>query len=124
VIDVDQDPRFDPERRFPEPRDVLTICFSLVTITVLPSLIVMGRTITVAQLAHFSVQEYLVSDRIRDGPAKEYSMQGVSANLCIAETCLAYLLHLNKLDSLLSQENDHAKKYVTYQKEVHMNVST
>ena len=33
TVNVEQSPRFDSERRFPEPRDILTICSSLVTTT-------------------------------------------------------------------------------------------
>ena len=33
AIDEDENPRFDPERRFPEPEDILLICSSLVTAT-------------------------------------------------------------------------------------------
>ena len=33
AIDEDEDPRFDPERRFPEPEDILLMCSSLVTAT-------------------------------------------------------------------------------------------
>src|SRR5947208_2668018 len=34
AVDVESNPRFGPEKRFPEPRDVLTICSSLVNIAV------------------------------------------------------------------------------------------
>ena len=33
AIDVDETPRFDPQRRLFEPRDILTICSSLITLT-------------------------------------------------------------------------------------------
>ena len=33
AIDEDENPRFDPERRFPEPEEILLICSSLVTAT-------------------------------------------------------------------------------------------
>ena len=50
------------------------------------------------RLAHFSVKEYLVSDRIRQGPAFAYSLRGAVSNESIAEDCLVYLLHLIKPD--------------------------
>ena len=49
------------------------------------------------RLAHFSVKEYLVSDRIR---ASQYSIKEITANISIAETCLVYLLQFDKPDSL------------------------
>jgi ankyrin repeat protein len=33
AIDIDDDPPFDPNRRLPEPRDILTMCSSLITMT-------------------------------------------------------------------------------------------
>lgn len=51
-----------------------------------------GRIEEHVPLTHFSVQEYLVSGRIRDGPVKQYSIQEERANASIAETCSAYLL--------------------------------
>ena len=50
------------------------------------------------RLAHFSVEEYLVSNRIRQGPAFAYSLKEVVSNESIAEDCLVYLLHLIKPD--------------------------
>ena len=46
------------------------------------------------RLAHFSVKEYLVSDRIRHGPASKYSLEEADSNASIAEDCLSYLLHV------------------------------
>ena len=46
------------------------------------------------RLAHFSVKEYLVSDRIQHGPAFAYSLKEEVSNQSIAADCLAYLLHL------------------------------
>lgn len=105
VVEIDEDPHFDPERRFPQPQDVLKICSSLITTATATEDIRKGHsrlvnfnvpehTVIVVKLAHFSVKEYLVSNRITQGPAKQYSIQEVYANTCMAETCLAYLLHL------------------------------
>jgi len=88
----DSDPRFDPESRLPDPQDILTICSSLVTID--------GVKV---RLAHYSVKEYLVSERIQNGPASQYSIREVHANVSIAETCLVYLLQFGKANSLTSQ---------------------
>lgn len=115
VVEVNEDPRFDIDSRFVQPTDVLTICSSLVTTTIEdgdsssasasietedpPS----ASTSREVQLAHFSVKEYLVSTRIRSGLAKAYSIEEGHANACMSETCLAYLLHFDKSDSLTSQ---------------------
>jgi len=96
AIDVHDDPRFDPERRLAAPQDVMTICSSLITID--------GEEIldyglqdryTPVRLAHFSVKEYLVSDRIRIGKASGYSIRERESIAVIAEDCLAYLLYFD-----------------------------
>src|SRR5436190_11129120 len=92
AVDTEGHPQFDPDRRLLEPGDILTICSSLVTIA--------GVEI---KLAHFSVKEYLVSERIQKGPAHQYSIGEIHANVSIAETCLAYLLHFDKANFLTSQ---------------------
>jgi Ankyrin repeats (3 copies) len=91
----DNDPRFDLESRLPDPQDLLTICSSLITIA--------GVEI---RLAHFSVKEYLISERIQNGPAYQYSIRERYANASIAETCLAYLLQFDKTNSLTHQTTE------------------
>jgi hypothetical protein len=89
AVDIQGDPRFNPENRLPDPRDILTICSSLVTTAALE-----------LRLAHFSVKEYLVSDR---APTR-YSSIAKCAYYSIARTCLAYLLHFRG-PSLLTLDN-------------------
>ncbi|KAK3896805.1 hypothetical protein C8A05DRAFT_48313 [Staphylotrichum tortipilum] len=45
---------------------------------------------TVAYLAHFSIKEYLVSQRIAQGPAARFGFSEEDAHLYIARCCLAY----------------------------------
>jgi ankyrin repeat protein len=89
AVDIEDNPRFDTERRLPEPRDILTICSSLVTIVV-------EEAKEQVRLAHFSVKEYLVSERAQI----EHSIREIPANISIAETCLAYLLQFEYSHSL------------------------
>ena len=58
---------------------------------------------TEIRLAHFSVKEYLVSDRIQHGPAFAYSLKEEISNESIAADCLAYLLHLIEPDNRRSE---------------------
>jgi hypothetical protein len=51
-------------------------------------------------LAHFSVKKYLISLSIRNERAKDYNIQEVDTNVLIAKSCLAYLLHFDKSNSL------------------------
>ncbi len=125
AIDVDDTPRFDTQRRLPEPRDLLTMCSSLITLTNsynevfdevrgvelsedfqdLNAARVAGTSdsevpITFIRLAHFSVKEYLVSDRIQHGMAPHYSIREIESHRVLAEDCLAYLLQFDEPGSL------------------------
>jgi hypothetical protein len=101
AVDIECDPRFDPGRRLREPQDILAICSSLITTT---SETIKGShnktTGTQIRLAHLSVKEYLVSERVQ---AAQYSIQEICANVSIAEICLAYLLQFDSPNSLTSQ---------------------
>ncbi|KAI9775606.1 MAG: hypothetical protein M1839_001007 [Geoglossum umbratile] len=110
ALDLESDPRFDTERRLPEPRDLLVICSSLVTLssgTLEYSNCRLEETEEL-RLAHFSVKEYLISERIRAGPASDFSILEMPAHLSIAQACLAYLLQFDKPDSLT---RDTCQKY-------------
>ncbi|KAJ8106078.1 hypothetical protein OPT61_g9781 [Boeremia exigua] len=96
AIDIERDPAFDRDEVLEDPMDVLNICSSLVTIT-------RGKKDEeeedeesteqrLVALAHYSVQEYLVSDRIKQGMAKEYGLQEVECHTTITEGCLKYLM--------------------------------
>ncbi|KAL8706555.1 MAG: hypothetical protein Q9201_000428 [Fulgogasparrea decipioides] len=98
AVNVDGSPWFECEARFPDPTEILSVLSSLVTTEVIDisSHIYEGPAINIVRLAHFSVQEYLVSDRILQQTAKDYAIQEVSANSSLAATCLAYLLQFDR----------------------------
>ncbi|MCJ1238739.1 hypothetical protein MMC14_006730 [Varicellaria rhodocarpa] len=125
AINTMGNPWFDPDNRFPEQREILTTCSSLVTIEEIidkstdetvrihdnasegeddiirdSSVLSDSKTCEVVRLAHFSVKEYLVSEQIRDQAAVKYAIQEIPANVYIVEACLAYLLHFDREDSL------------------------
>jgi ankyrin repeat protein len=52
------------------------------------------------RLAHYSVQEYLISERIRKGSASFFSVTIISADALITEVCLTYILLFDRPDSL------------------------
>lgn len=83
AIDVAREPTFDRDEVLVDPLEALAICSSLVTFTTNPQ-----RIIT---LAHYSVQEYLASDRIKQGSAKQYSMQKVECHKAMTIGSLGYL---------------------------------
>ncbi|KAH8657573.1 ankyrin repeat-containing domain protein [Tricladium varicosporioides] len=104
AIDIDH-LRFEAENRLPEPRDVLTICSSLVTSTAVMVNDGYGVSFEAEELrlAHFSVKEYLISDRVRTIPAPQYNIQ-LYAEDRIAQACLIYLLQFNE-STLLTLNN-------------------
>ena len=91
AIDVARDPAFDPEEVLEDPMEILEICSSLVTIATDDSDRGLESTRQIAVLAHYSVKEYLVSDRIQRGQAARYSMQSAACHSTIAKACLGYL---------------------------------
>ena len=122
--DAKSGPLFDHRRRLRDPRDILSICSSLVTITISVVKSQDGEGCTVqygdsedgkyedsidhdrscptgsgeVRLAHFSVREYLISERLRTNhPALFYfHFNEKIANMFIAKTCLSYLLQFDR----------------------------
>jgi hypothetical protein len=103
AVDVTQRPAFDEGRRLPDPRDLLRICSSLVTISrraiqsdytrlyQKPEVVVVEEL----RLAHASVKEFLLSERILRGPTSSFGMSEISANTSITEICLGYLMQFD-----------------------------
>ena len=93
AINIGGSSRFDPGNRFPDPQDVFKVCSGLISEEI--------RWVdfeyqVVLRLAHFSVKEYLVSDRIRQSHVKFYGIQEMSANISICNDCLTYLLEFDE----------------------------
>jgi hypothetical protein len=96
AIDAKRDPAFDREEVLEDPLEVLRICSSLITI-VDDNNYRRGKSSTqVVALAHYSVKEYLVSDRISIGKAARYSIRDNVCHDNIAAGCLGYLLQIQQ----------------------------
>jgi len=96
AIDVARDPAFDPDEVLEDPLEALNICLSLVTITLNYAERRSSPAQRIITLAHHSVQEYLVSDRIKQGQAKQYSMQEAECHNTITRGSLMYLFQLQQ----------------------------
>jgi hypothetical protein len=95
AIDVTRDPAFDSDEILEDPLEALNICSSLVVVTTREA--TNSKPVRrVIGLAHYSVQEYLVSDRIRQGQAKQYSMSKTECHSAITKGSLMYLLQLQQ----------------------------
>ncbi|KAF1928951.1 HET-domain-containing protein, partial [Didymella exigua CBS 183.55] len=96
AIDMARDPAFDCDDVLEDPLEALNICSSLVTISTIQGQGRSGPARRIIALAHYSVQEYLVSDRIQQGPAKQYKMHETGSHGMITGGCLKYLLQLQR----------------------------
>ena len=118
AIDVERDPMFDRQEVLEDPLEALNICSSLVTLATSDESSDEssdeGWDITwdnrsdsageIVVLTHFSVKEYLISERIRQGRASLYSMQDATCNEIIAKSCLGYLLQFPQQSEPLSEK--------------------
>ncbi|KAF4935424.1 putative ankyrin repeat protein [Colletotrichum fructicola] len=76
------------------------------------------RTITYVRLAHFTVKEYLMSERIEQSIAKEFYITKADADLHIAHCCLAYHLY-QSAERTKHDENLPLKRYAVRNWELH-----
>ena len=96
AVEFNKSKRLNYERRLQDSNDVREICIGLIDIGLSADHTAQiyheeGLTPTV-QIAHFSVQEYLKSQRIRQQKAAIFSLSSVTAHAEIAQICLIYLL--------------------------------
>ncbi len=104
AVDPKGDPRFDPRNRMPEPKEISRYCSSLVAVERRRTSEYDQTMVTELQLSHFSVKEYLTSNRLEKDLTP--SFQEISAKASIATICLAYLLQMDaKLPVLEIREN-------------------
>ncbi|KAJ5372564.1 NACHT nucleoside triphosphatase [Penicillium concentricum] len=82
--------------------DILDICLGLIEVAVVEG---DSRATAIARIAHFSVQEYLESDRISQKGAAKFRIQEETTYTEMAQICLVYLL-----DPSLSIGNLNEKK--------------
>jgi ankyrin repeat protein len=81
---------YEEDWRPEDPRDtVLSTCSSLIAIVNMDGSPVM-------QFSHFSVKEYLTSNRIAEGRVSRYSIPLEPAHLFVTQACLSFLLQLDE----------------------------
>jgi ankyrin repeat domain-containing protein 50 len=109
AINVERDPMFDRQEVLEDPLESLNICSSLVSLATVDESNrrawndQSGSARQIIVLAHYSVKEYLVSERSRKGRAARYSMQDADCNEIIAKSCLGYLLQFQQSESFSSE---------------------
>lgn len=111
AVAIDQECHtFDPEDRLADPFDIVEVLSSLVTYSSAQIALTIdeasnGRYVgaeraTGLRLSHYSVKEYLMSDRLRNKGSSKLHISIYQAHKCIAEACLTYLLWLDHLESV------------------------
>lgn len=106
VVKVEGAP-VDSEDRFYDPYDAIRICRSLVATTE-ETLRICGKLVRcqVVRFAHFSVKEYLLSERISQGPAASFAIDPAVSQSQIGQCCLSVLLQNDKrIDQLPDSGN-------------------
>lgn len=105
AINSSQGPIIDCDNRLCDPQDVLTICSSLVSVIPSTRDIVYYRRREEKQfpfqelrLAHYSVKEYLISNRVDGALAPTYSIDERLAHDAMAGFCMRYLLQFDQDD--------------------------
>ncbi|KAI0552688.1 hypothetical protein F4679DRAFT_571458 [Xylaria curta] len=103
--------RFDLKDRIPVPREISRYCSSLVVIAERAGSWGERETITEIRLSHYSVKEYLTSNRLDGYLSKDF--QEMTAREVIASVCLIYLLGLgpDKPDKHLYPMGEYAARH-------------
>jgi Ankyrin repeats (3 copies) len=90
---VDGTGTFDKQNRLREPRSILKICSSFVTLSPSAPTQISSHDEKVLRFAHYSVQEYLVSERA----PPTFRIDHSAAHVILANISLGYLLSVNGL---------------------------
>lgn len=86
AVEIGDNPRLNPDGRLPGEDEIRAVCAGLIEVDVRP-----GYEPTV-RIAHFSVQEYLESERLLQQNASIFSVRPPKAHAEISSICLTYLL--------------------------------
>jgi ankyrin repeat protein len=88
IINPNNDHPFDIDDRFEPPRGIFYVLSSLVS-TYVEELD--GKTVEFIRIAHFSVQEYLLSERMEPILAQIFRVEEFASEQAIAKSCLHYI---------------------------------
>jgi ankyrin repeat protein len=103
AFDPDRNPPLDAQRRLFDPKQLLSILSNLATLSTISGWRVpwsRSKTIEVVTFSHYSVQEYLCSERILTSRVCQFSITREPAAYSIAKSCLTYILQFDQTDSL------------------------
>ncbi|KFY31884.1 hypothetical protein V493_00710 [Pseudogymnoascus sp. VKM F-4281 (FW-2241)] len=113
AIDIERDPAFDSSESAIEPQDILHICCGLITKTTTEDRYSSRGDLepprSVVAFVHYSIKEYLLSERIRQGQAANYTMQAAVCEEILAKSCVGYLLQYQTQDSISAKSIETSK---------------
>lgn len=102
---------FDPDLRYIETLSLLKTCGPLIKLEESKE---SGEMVNpenkVVRFCHESVRSFLVSNRLREFRIN-FAMSKISANACLAKTCLVYIIYVNGLDILPTQIDHEIHNY-------------
>ena len=112
VIAVDLDRLvFDPELQYIETLSLLKTCGPLIRLVgPIDSGELVNPEDKVVRFCHESVGDYLVSNRLHEFRI-HFEVTKVSANACLAKTCLVYIIYVNSLDIAPAQMGENLAHY-------------
>ncbi|RYP81096.1 hypothetical protein DL769_002152 [Monosporascus sp. CRB-8-3] len=91
AVSLTETPRFDASNRMPIPTEISRYCSSLVAVVEKED--DAGDMTTEIQLSHYSVKEWLISNRLDPNLSEEF--REPNARAVLAQICIAYLLDLS-----------------------------
>ena len=115
IIDPRADEPYCPEDRLPNPYDVLKILSTLATTS--KSIyrgadpLLQETEVEEVRLAHYSVKEYLVSNRAKPPQVESFCTTDVIAHSALAESCLLYIKSITALERPLLSNIDYHSSY-------------
>ena len=90
AVRTDEQPYFCPKYRMPDPQEISRYCSSLVTVvSVKKNSHNESENRVELQLAHFSVKEYLLSERLDGDIARDFQECYAGAAICRSMSCLS-----------------------------------
>ncbi|KAJ6101889.1 NACHT nucleoside triphosphatase [Penicillium sp. IBT 16267x] len=101
AVDLSEPQHLDRDGRSYEQDDLVDICLGLIEIAATEN--DNGQTTLTVRIVHFSVQEYLQSDRILQQNSRLFALRSARANTEIAQICLVYLLEPTLFEGLLNE---------------------
>lgn len=90
AIEYDREPKFSPEFRLQDARDILSVCSSTITIVNTSQ----DSSLAEVSLSHASVRDFLLAGGVDSSAAPKSSFEARVVHEKIAHSCLAYLLYL------------------------------